>query len=254
MSLPTNFKDDVFASGTTRRKYNMITNNDGTVSFEDVTEYTQNGDNFGAAQINATNKAVNDISDNIIDDSTTLLNNTKEGKVAGALSVKSLYEDIATNDKMYVCARARTTFDGAGAAIEATQGFENATFYTKKLSDDIKTSFYNELAYITNNRNYPIYLRLVHSQLRIKNGSSNDVIFSSGLVNDVETSSYFSFFTESTSVSGNTDSAMNTDVERIVLLKSKEQMILKDQASLVFSSKTNSSSFIYESGLIIQEL
>lgn len=36
----------------------MIQNDDGTVSFEDVTEYTQTGDSFGAKDINETNTEV----------------------------------------------------------------------------------------------------------------------------------------------------------------------------------------------------
>ena len=59
--LPTNFKDDIFASGTTTRKYNMTENQDNTVSFEDVTDYRQNGSNFGAGEHNATNAKINEI-------------------------------------------------------------------------------------------------------------------------------------------------------------------------------------------------
>ena len=39
----------------------MVTNSDGTVSFDDVTNYSQEGDSFGAADINATNKKVNEL-------------------------------------------------------------------------------------------------------------------------------------------------------------------------------------------------
>lgn len=49
----TTYKDDVLdISKNTRRKYNMITNNDSTVSFEDATEYIQNGDEIGSAVLN----------------------------------------------------------------------------------------------------------------------------------------------------------------------------------------------------------
>lgn len=56
MALKTNYKEDVFSGN---RKYNMINNGDGTVSFEDVTDYSQVGDTFGAADINETNSAIN---------------------------------------------------------------------------------------------------------------------------------------------------------------------------------------------------
>lgn len=65
-TLKTDYKDDVLdTSKNTRRKYQMIQNDDGTVSFVDVTEYSQVGDSFGAADINATNKAVSDLNTNI---------------------------------------------------------------------------------------------------------------------------------------------------------------------------------------------
>ena len=59
-NLRTDYRDDVLdTSVNTKRKFNMITNSDGTVSFEDVTEYAQNGDVFGATDINSVNEAVN---------------------------------------------------------------------------------------------------------------------------------------------------------------------------------------------------
>lgn len=95
--LPTTFKDDIVSSAMNgRRKYNMIQNDDGTVSFEDVTEYTQVGSNFGAAQINATNGAVNECvgKDSVIDSLLSIATNSDSGKVAGALAVKELNDKI----------------------------------------------------------------------------------------------------------------------------------------------------------------
>ena len=61
-NLPTNFKDDILnTSVNSKRKYKMINNTGGTVSFEDKTDYTQEGSEFGAGQINATNDAINKI-------------------------------------------------------------------------------------------------------------------------------------------------------------------------------------------------
>ena len=60
--LKTNYIDDILNSDVnTRRKYRMIQNDDGTVSFEDATDYSQVGDSFGGADINKTNEAVNDL-------------------------------------------------------------------------------------------------------------------------------------------------------------------------------------------------
>ena len=58
--LKTNYKDDIpDESENEKRRYNVIHNADGTITLEDATEYTQKGDNFGAADINATNAKVN---------------------------------------------------------------------------------------------------------------------------------------------------------------------------------------------------
>ena len=56
--LRTNYQDDVPVTAGPR-KYTMTDNGDDTVSFTDVTQYQQAGDSFGAADINATNTAVN---------------------------------------------------------------------------------------------------------------------------------------------------------------------------------------------------
>ena len=59
-TLPTNFKDDILdTSVNTRRRYRIYENTDGTIELEDVTEYSQVGDEFSAGQINATNTEVN---------------------------------------------------------------------------------------------------------------------------------------------------------------------------------------------------
>ena len=58
--LKTNYVDDKLnASANQLRKYQQIKNDDGTVSFVDVTDYTETGTSFGANDINATNKAIN---------------------------------------------------------------------------------------------------------------------------------------------------------------------------------------------------
>lgn len=60
-NLRTNYKDDVF---TGKRKYNEIDNGDGSISFDDVTNYSQNGDTYGAAQINEANEIINNLDNN----------------------------------------------------------------------------------------------------------------------------------------------------------------------------------------------
>ena len=58
-TLPTNYVDAVWSG---QRKYEMTQNQDSTVSFTDVTEYSVTGSYFGASNINATNTQVNGLS------------------------------------------------------------------------------------------------------------------------------------------------------------------------------------------------
>ena len=58
-TLSTNYKDAVWSG---QRKYNLVTNQDESVSLTDVTTYTVEGSYFGAADINATNTQVNGVS------------------------------------------------------------------------------------------------------------------------------------------------------------------------------------------------
>lgn len=59
-TLKTNYKDDIIASGTSR-KYAKTSNSDGTISLTDKTNYSQVGDAFGANDINKTNKNINQL-------------------------------------------------------------------------------------------------------------------------------------------------------------------------------------------------
>lgn len=117
-TLPTNFKDDVLASAMGgKRRYNMIHNSDGTVSFEDVTNYTQVGSTFGAAQINATNEAVNNAADasKIIDSLETIKANTQSGYIAGALAVKALSSNLGS--KSYILSSSSTFSSATGTTL-----------------------------------------------------------------------------------------------------------------------------------------
>lgn len=99
--LPVDFKDDIMNSAMGgKRRYRMINNSDGTVSFEDVTTYDQVGSNFGAGQMNATNEAVNAAADagKIIDDIEVIRNVTKEGYVAGALALKQVDDSLVNEN------------------------------------------------------------------------------------------------------------------------------------------------------------
>ena len=61
-TLATNYQNDILASSMNgKRRYEVTENPDGTISLTDVTEYTQRGSNYAAADLNATNAEVNSI-------------------------------------------------------------------------------------------------------------------------------------------------------------------------------------------------
>lgn len=79
--LKTNYVDDVLDTTKNKlRKYQQIQNDDGTVSFVDVTEYTQVGTSFGAKDVNDTNAAINDVN----------------RKLSGKLEIELLWENPNT--------------------------------------------------------------------------------------------------------------------------------------------------------------
>lgn len=79
--LRTDYVDDVLNTAVnTNRRFRMINNGDGTVSFEDVTDYTVEGDGYGATQINEQNEAINEIN-------TALTNVMKKRTFSGSVTV-----------------------------------------------------------------------------------------------------------------------------------------------------------------------
>lgn len=79
MTLKTDYKDYQFQEGETLRKYQQISNNDGTISLRDVTSYQQEGDRFSASDINSTNAKVNELDQDVSGlqtDVSTLKSNT----------------------------------------------------------------------------------------------------------------------------------------------------------------------------------
>lgn len=99
-TLPTNYQDDILKSTMNgKRRYTMTDNSDGTKTLEDATQYERVGSNFGAADINKTNTAVNAAADasKIIDNVNDIAANTQTGYMAGALAVKELNQDLGGN-------------------------------------------------------------------------------------------------------------------------------------------------------------
>lgn len=61
--MKTDWKDDIF----TRRKLRMEQNDDGTVTPVDETVYTQQGDSFGAKELNAIGEEINEVKKSVSD-------------------------------------------------------------------------------------------------------------------------------------------------------------------------------------------
>lgn len=60
--LRTDYKDEILdVSVNTQRKYRQVDNGDGTISFVDVTVYSQKGDTFGAGDVNKINSSLVDL-------------------------------------------------------------------------------------------------------------------------------------------------------------------------------------------------
>lgn len=93
-NLPVDFKDDILASSNTKRKYRQTENDDSTVSFEDVTNYSQEGSEFGAKEVNQTNTAINNIYDERILDLDELELVTEPGFFVDAQAVKEAHDSL----------------------------------------------------------------------------------------------------------------------------------------------------------------
>lgn len=99
--LPTNFKDDVLADSMDgKRRYILTENADGTFSLEDATTYTQVGDVFGQARLNAICKAINESVDQakVVDDIDDIKAITQPGYVPGTPPLKQVISDLSFPD------------------------------------------------------------------------------------------------------------------------------------------------------------
>ena len=61
--MKTDWKDDIFE----RRRFRMENNGDGTVTPIDVTSYSQQGDLFGAKELNEIGTEINTLSKEVAD-------------------------------------------------------------------------------------------------------------------------------------------------------------------------------------------
>lgn len=103
--LPVNYKDDIINTEVQqKRKYNLINNSDGTISLEDVTEYSQKGSTFDAREVNAITTTVNSIIDEkatLESDMESIKNGTLAvGKATNSENANSCVGNAATSTKL----------------------------------------------------------------------------------------------------------------------------------------------------------
>lgn len=110
--MKTDWKDDVFE----QRKYKMTNNSDGTVSLEDATVYSQQGDAFGAKELNAIGEELNALASDV----TATKKSVSDGKtlIAAAITLKKV-TTAATDSFATMAANISKIVLGSGNATTA---------------------------------------------------------------------------------------------------------------------------------------
>lgn len=142
--LKTNYVDDVLDTTKNQlRKYQQIQNDDGTVSFVDVTEYTQVGTSFGAKDINDTNAAINDVNGKLNMFGNLNVKSTNNGTLPNIIQKNGFYLIVAKRwtvaDAGMVCLC--DWVDGSQPYIYTVQ--RSNTFSIATNSDGTITAMYN---------------------------------------------------------------------------------------------------------------
>lgn len=146
--LPTDYQDAVWNGN---RKYKMITNSDGTVSFKDVTEYSQKENSFfGADEANAMNAGMNELAENMESVATNAqLAKTSAETATSKATAAANSATAAANSQSSAASSASTASSKASAAASsqtaaansATQAAASAT-EAQNSADVAKTLLY----------------------------------------------------------------------------------------------------------------
>lgn len=132
--MRTDWKDDVFE----QRKYNMTNNSDGTVSLTDATVYSQQGDSFGAKELNTIGEEINNLTDEVAEAKKSVSDGKK--LIAAAITLKKI-ATAATDSFSVMAANISKIVLGSGNAV-ASDVLKGKTFtnddgkeYTGSLED-----------------------------------------------------------------------------------------------------------------------
>lgn len=124
-NLPTDYQDAVWNGN---RKYKMINNSDGTVSFEDVTKYSQKENSFfGANEANAMNAGMNELAANM----KSVAENAKTASTAAQTATTKASEaansaSSAASSKSSAASSASTASSKATAASSSASAAANS--------------------------------------------------------------------------------------------------------------------------------
>ena len=203
MSLRTDYKDAIYSGN---KKYNMIRNDDGTVSFEDKTTYYEFDDTslFGANDINHTNETLNQILE-MHENGTLSINVRGLDNAPGSVYKDDTLVILSSGDKLYrgtlktlanYLARVSPKFAepidvywGNGSWTCPADGFlvikvtsSNAANYTLTyISDnknDVKGSIYGEGSGGTFTTTIPVYKGVTYKTFYTLNTNSIKAIYS----------------------------------------------------------------------------
>lgn len=146
--LPTDYTDAIWNGN---RKYNMITNSDGTVSFEDVTEYTNKENSFfGATEANQMNTAMNELAENIdsvAENAESAANSAstataKATAAANSASAAASSQRSAENSASSASTSATTATNKATAAANSATSAEESATAAQESAEQAATLLY----------------------------------------------------------------------------------------------------------------
>ena len=144
--LPVDYVQDVIDTTVTeKRRYQMITNTDGTISLDDVTTYVMKGSEFGMDDVNKTNGAVNEVIDAVegIESGAIVV-----GKASSATNAESATN--ATNAENATNATNATNAKHANTADSATSADSISNDFI--LANQAELTFTNNICIISDER------------------------------------------------------------------------------------------------------
>ena len=157
-TLRTDYINDILAAAMDgKRQYRMIQNANGTVSFEDVTVYDQNGDTFSAGDVNGIDAQVNANTENIATNTSNIATNTANiatntaNIATNTANIKSLSDRIVSLGSINPNSSKNIKMSGRIClyAFENASNTDNTIFFAVKHSDGCVFYYIHQSEYIS---------------------------------------------------------------------------------------------------------